>query len=197
MAWAWVVARQLLLLFESDPLVARAALGCDHLSGAEADAALAEALLAGARVALERLGKGGDKTKRILGGGVVRAGYPTPEGGGRRVREGEGGQRQGAVQSGTHDAQIALRLPRLLSLAPRPGLTTAAGQPLPDAPQAHRLLSRRVGHERYQPLDARWAAAAGAPPGQADGDGDAPCGARPHQGRRAIHRRLDQVTSPG
>ena len=30
MAWAWVVARQLLLLFESDVVVARAALGCER-----------------------------------------------------------------------------------------------------------------------------------------------------------------------
>ena len=71
MAWAWVVARQLLLLFESDVVVARAALGCERASDAEADAALAEALLDGARVALDRLGRGGDTTKRVLGGGVA------------------------------------------------------------------------------------------------------------------------------
>jgi len=71
MAWAWVVARQLLLLFESDVVVARAAFGCERESGVEADAALAEALLEGARVALDRLGRGGDTTKRVLGGGVV------------------------------------------------------------------------------------------------------------------------------
>ena len=39
MAWAWVVARQLLLLFESDVVVARAALGCERESSAEVDAA--------------------------------------------------------------------------------------------------------------------------------------------------------------
>jgi len=102
MAWAWVVARQLLLLFESDVVVARAALGCERASDAESDAALAEALLDGARVALDRLGRlglglgsgfglgfgfgladpnpnvaldrlgrGGDTTSRVLGGGVV------------------------------------------------------------------------------------------------------------------------------
>ena len=102
MAWAWVVARQLLLLFESDVVVARAALGCERASDVESDAALAEALLDGARVALDRLGRlglglgsgfglgfgfgladpnpnvaldrlgrGGDTTSRVLGGGVV------------------------------------------------------------------------------------------------------------------------------
>lgn len=65
MAWSWVVARQLLLLYESDAEVARAALGCTT------DAEVAEALLAGARIAINRLGKGGDTTKRVLGGGVV------------------------------------------------------------------------------------------------------------------------------
>jgi len=65
MAWSWVVARQLLLLYESDAEVARAALGCTT------DAEVAEALLEGARIALDRLGKGGDTTKRVLGGGVV------------------------------------------------------------------------------------------------------------------------------
>ena len=39
MAWAWVVARQLLLLFESDVVVARAALGCERATDAESDAA--------------------------------------------------------------------------------------------------------------------------------------------------------------
>ena len=71
MAWSWAVARQLLLLFETDALVARAALGCDRATEAEGERALVDALLEGARVALGRLGCGGDTTKRILGGGVV------------------------------------------------------------------------------------------------------------------------------
>ena len=54
------------------PQVARAALGCDRATDAEGERALADALLEGARVALGRLGRGGDTTKRILGGGVVR-----------------------------------------------------------------------------------------------------------------------------
>lgn len=70
-AWAWTVARQLLLLFESDAEVARAALGCERDTPSESDRALADALLEGSRVAITRLGRGGDTTKRVLGGGVV------------------------------------------------------------------------------------------------------------------------------
>jgi hypothetical protein len=71
MVWAWAVARQLLLLFESSAEVARAALNCGRPTAEESDIALADTLLEGARVAIHRLGKGGDMTKRILGGGVV------------------------------------------------------------------------------------------------------------------------------
>lgn len=71
MVWAWVVARQLLLLFESSTEVACAALGCQRATEEESHAALADALLSGARVSVERLGTGGDTTARVLGGGVV------------------------------------------------------------------------------------------------------------------------------
>jgi len=71
MVWSWVVARQLLLLFESSVEVACAALGCERDTEAETHQALADALLAGARVAVERLGTGADSTGRVLGGGVV------------------------------------------------------------------------------------------------------------------------------
>ena len=50
MAWSWCVARQLLLLFEFPSEVARAALGCPLDEGEASDRALADALLAGARV---------------------------------------------------------------------------------------------------------------------------------------------------
>ena len=78
MAWAWVVARQLLLLFESDLDVARAALGCDvDATGAKLDdrvafGRVADALLENARAAIGRLGRGGDATSRVLGAGVVK-----------------------------------------------------------------------------------------------------------------------------
>lgn len=71
MVWSWVVARQLLLLFESSVEVACAALGCQRATEAESHQALADALLAGARVSVERLGTGADSTGRVLGGGVV------------------------------------------------------------------------------------------------------------------------------
>ena len=71
MAWAWVVARQLMLLYETSLEVAYSALGCEGESEKDKMNALVEALLAGARTALDRLGRGGDTTKRILGGGVV------------------------------------------------------------------------------------------------------------------------------
>ena len=70
-AWAWVVARQLMLLYETSLEVAYSALGCEGESEKDKMNALVEALLAGARTALDRLGRGGDTTKRILGGGVV------------------------------------------------------------------------------------------------------------------------------
>jgi len=71
MVWSWCVARQLLLLFEFPSEVARAALGCPPDEGDASDRSLADALLAGARIAIDRLGRGGDTTKRVLGGGVV------------------------------------------------------------------------------------------------------------------------------
>lgn len=69
--WCWAVARQLLLLFECSEEVAVAALKAERETAAATHKALADALLEGARIAIRRLGKGGDTTKRILGGGVV------------------------------------------------------------------------------------------------------------------------------
>jgi len=68
MTWVWVVARQLMLLYEFDETVVRHTL----LLGAEAqdDGALVATLLAGAQTAVERLSRGGDQTARVLGGGV-------------------------------------------------------------------------------------------------------------------------------
>ena len=79
-AWAWVVARQLMLLYETSLEVAYSALGCEGESEKDKMNALVEALLAGARTALDRLGRGGDTTKRILGGGVVKTAFRTPKG---------------------------------------------------------------------------------------------------------------------
>ena len=76
--WCFAVARQLLLLFESDLDVARAALGCDvDATGAKLDdrvafGRVADALLENARAAIGRLGRGGDATSRVLGAGVVK-----------------------------------------------------------------------------------------------------------------------------
>ena len=66
--WCFAVARQLLLLFESDVEVAEAALAeCDDDASSEVKReALVEALLSNARAAIERLGGGGDLTSRVL-----------------------------------------------------------------------------------------------------------------------------------
>ena len=70
-AWAWVVARQLMLLYETSLEVAYSALGCQGESEKDKMNALVEALLAGARTALDRLGRARRRRARILGGGVV------------------------------------------------------------------------------------------------------------------------------
>ena len=72
--WCFAVARQLLLLFESDVEVAEAALAeCDDDAAPEVKReALVDALLSNARAAIERLGRGGDLTSRVLGAGVVK-----------------------------------------------------------------------------------------------------------------------------
>jgi hypothetical protein len=72
--WCFAVARQLLLLFESDVEVAEAALAeCDDDASPEVKReALVDALLSNARAAIERLGRGGDLTSRVLGAGVVK-----------------------------------------------------------------------------------------------------------------------------
>jgi len=72
--WCFVVARQLLLLFESDVEVAEAALAeCAANALPEVKrAALVDALLFNAKAAIERLGQGGDLTSRVLGAGVVK-----------------------------------------------------------------------------------------------------------------------------
>ena len=69
--WCWAVARQLLLLFECSEEVAISALQAERATETETHRALADSLLSGARIAIQRLGKGGDTTRRILGGGVV------------------------------------------------------------------------------------------------------------------------------
>jgi hypothetical protein len=69
MTWVWVVARQLILLYEFEEDIIRHTLSgektqCD-------DAKLVNDLLSGARTAVKRLSGGGDSTSRVLGGGVA------------------------------------------------------------------------------------------------------------------------------
>merc|ERR1712048_163644 len=67
MVWIWAIARQVMLLYEFDQSVVAHTL----LEDVDADEfAIAKALVAGARVAVQRLSKGGDQTSRVLGGGV-------------------------------------------------------------------------------------------------------------------------------
>lgn len=67
--WVWIVARQLMLLYEFDETVVKHTLGVSATS-TSSDMDLIDVLLSAAKTAATRLSKGGDKTSRVLGGGV-------------------------------------------------------------------------------------------------------------------------------
>jgi hypothetical protein len=67
--WVWIVARQLMLLYEFDETVVKQSLGITS-SGSDSDMDLIDVLLGSAKIAAARLSNGGDMTSRVLGGGV-------------------------------------------------------------------------------------------------------------------------------
>jgi hypothetical protein len=68
--WVWIVARQLMLLYEFDETVVKHTLGITSSDGSASDMDLIDELLGSAKIAAARLSNGGDMTSRVLGGGV-------------------------------------------------------------------------------------------------------------------------------